>query len=122
MSRNARIEKAELKFGDADGKNGRQFTLTLQLKYDTDYTVGVFVTFNPLRLPQLLEMLELTKFSELEGTYVQTMDTRLGEECGGIRHILADSTDEWFETENHIYFGCEFMSMLKEEYRDKVIR
>lgn len=120
MSRNARIEKAELKFGDADGKNGRQFTLTLQLNYDD--MCGVFVTFNPLRLPQLLEMLELTKFSELEGTYVQTMNTSLGEECRGIRHILADSNDGWFKTENHIYFGSEFMGMLKEEYRDKVIR
>ena len=120
MSMNARIEKAELKFGDADGKNGRQFTLTLELKYND--TNGIFVTFNPLRLPQLLEMLGLTKFSELEGTYVQTMDTNYGEECGGIRHILADSTDKWFETENHIYFGSEFIAMLKEEYRDKVIR
>lgn len=120
MSMNARIEKAELKFGDVDGKNGRQFTLTLELKYND--TNGIFVTFNPLRLPQLLEMLGLTKFSELEGTYVQTMDTTLGEECGGIRHILADSKDEWFETENHIYFGCEFMDLMKEEYRDKLIR
>lgn len=120
MSRNAQIEKAELKFGDADGKNGRQFTLTLTLKYDD--MCGIFVTFNPLRLPHLLEMLRLTKFSELEGTYVQTMDTRLGEECKGIRHILADSTDEWFKTENHIYFGCEFMAMLKEEYIEKLMR
>lgn len=119
MSMNAQIEKAELKFKDVDGKNGRQFTLTLDLKYND--INGVSVSFNPLRLPQLLEMLGLTKFSELEGTYVQTMDTTLGEECKGIRHILADSTEEWFETENHIYFGSDFMGMLKEEYRNKLM-
>lgn len=118
MSRNARIEKAELKFGDAEGKHGRQFTLTLQLTYDD--ICGVFVSFNPLRLPQLLKMLELTKFSELEGTYVQTMDTSLGEECKGIRHILADSNDEWFETENHIYFGSDFVGLLDEKYKKQL--
>ena len=105
MSENAMIDKAELLFGDKSGANGRQFQLTLFLK--TTYG-GVGVSFNPLRLPQLLEQLGLEKFSELEGTYIQIMDTDLGEECKGIRSIMAKDNEEWFKTENGIYFGSQY--------------
>ena len=107
MSENALIEKADLCFGEICGTNGRQFSLKLQLK--TTYG-GVGVTFNPMRLPQLLEQLGLEKFSELKGTYVQIMDTDLGEECKGIKSIMAKDNEEWFMTENDIYFGSKFFN------------
>ena len=91
MTENALITKADLCFGEICGTNGRQFSLKLQLK--TTYG-GVGVTFNPMKLPQLLEQLGLEKFSELEGTYVQIMDTALGEECKGISGFVAHDRAE----------------------------
>lgn len=105
MSENALIINADLKFGDVGGKSGQQFQLDLTLEHNWG---RVGVTFNPMKLPQLLKALELDKFSELKGTYVQMMDTPVGCECKGIRKILAKDTDEWFPTENSIYFGSEF--------------
>ena len=99
------IEKADLKFDDIGGQNGQQFSLQLQLK--TTYG-GVNVSFNPMRLPQLLEQLGLEKFSELEGTYIQIPKTDFGETVKGIKSIMAKRDEEWFETENDIYFGSEF--------------
>ena len=118
MTENALIEKADMIFEDISGKNGRQFKLTLSLK--TTYG-GVNVSFNPLRLPQLLEQLELEKFSELEGTYIQIMDTSFGAECMGIKSIMARDDEEWFRTENNIYFGSNFIKMwekmIEEQFR-----
>ena len=108
MTENAMIENAELLFDDICGQNGRQFRLTLRLK--TTYG-GVSVSFNPLRLPQLLNQLELDKFSDLKGTYIQITDTGLGEEVKGIKSIMAKDNEEWFKTENNIYFGSNFMEM-----------
>lgn len=99
------IDKAELLFGDVSGANGRQFQLTLFLK--TTYG-GVGVTFNPMRLPQLLEQLGLEKFSELEGTYIQIPITWIGEQVTGIKSIMAKDDEEWFKTENDIYFGSQY--------------
>lgn len=115
MSENAMIEKADLRFDDISGQNGQQFKLTLTLK--TTYG-GVNVSFNPLRLPQLLKQLGLERFSELEGTYVQIMDTELGEECKGIKSIMARYDEDWFLTENYIYFGSNFIKKW-EEYKYK---
>ncbi len=106
MSENAMITNADLIFDDFGGMNGRNFRLVIGLK--TVYG-GVNVTVNPLRLPQLLEQLGLERFSELKGTYVQIMDTKFGEECGGIKSILAGSDEDWFYTDNGVYFGCEFL-------------
>ena len=105
MTENALIQKADMVFDDIGGTNGRNFRLTLQLK--TSYG-GVNVSFNPMRLPQLLEQLKLEKFSELKGTYVQIPQTPFGEECKGIKSILAKNDEKWFETENGIYFGSDF--------------
>ena len=113
MTENAMIEKADLKFdNNISGQNGQQFQLTLQLK--TAYG-GVNVYFNPLRLPQLLKQLGLEKFSELQGTYIQITDTDFGAEVKGIRSIIARDNEEWFETENGIYFGSNFMDMWERE-------
>ena len=105
MTENALITNADLFFDDMSGQNGRQFQLTLSLKTATG---GVNVSFNPLRLPQLLELLGLERFSELEGTYIQIQDTNVGAECKGIKSIMATESEKWFETENHIYFGSNF--------------
>ena len=105
MIENALITNADLLFDDIDGRNGRNFRLTLELK--TIYG-GVNVSFNPMRLPQLLEQLGLERFSELKGTYIQIPKTSFGEQVTGIKSIMAKDNEEWFETENHIYFGSEF--------------
>ena len=105
ITENALIINADMVFDNIGGINGRNFRLTLKLK--TIYG-EVNVSFNPMRLPQLLEQLELERFSELEGTYIQIPKTRFGEQVVGIKSIMAKRDEEWFETENHIYFGSEF--------------
>lgn len=117
MTENAMIEKADLKFDEIGGQNGQQFSLQLQLK--TTYG-GVTVSFNPLRLPQLLKQLGLERFSELEGIYIQITDTPLGSEVKGIKSIMAKDNEEWFETENGIYFGSNFMDMWERELKGDV--
>ena len=97
--------KFEKKIENIDAINRRNFRLKLTLK--TVYG-GVTVSFNPMRLTQLLEQLELEGFSELEGTYIQIPKTRFGEQVMGIKSIMAKRDEEWFKTENHIYFGSEF--------------
>ena len=105
ITENALITNADMVFDNIGGINGRNFRLTLKLK--TIYG-EVNVSFNPMRLPQLLEQLGLERFSELEGTYIQIPKTRFGEQVAGIKSIMAKRDEEWFETENHIYFGSEF--------------
>lgn len=105
MTENALITNADMVFDDIGGRNGRNFRLTLTLK--TLYG-GVSVSFNPIRLPQLLEQLGLERFSELKDTYIQIPNTRFGEQVTGIKSIMAKDSEEWFETENDIYFGSEF--------------
>ena len=105
MTENALITNADLLFDDIGGRDGQNFRLELTLK--TAYG-GVNVSFNPLRLPQLLKQLQLEKFSELEGTYVQIPKTDFGEQVTGIMSIMAKNDEKWFKTENHIYFGSEF--------------
>lgn len=112
MTENALIEKADMVFEDISGTNGRQFELRLFLKLAFG---GICVSFNPLRLPKLLEQLGLEKFSELEGTYVQIMDIPFGGECKGIKSIMAKRDEEWFKTENSIYFGSNFIEMWEKE-------
>ena len=115
MTENALIINADMVFDDIGGQNGQQFRLELQLK--TIYG-GVNVSFNPLRLPQLLKQLNLDKFSELKGTYIQIMDTAFGEECKGIKSIMAKDDEDWFETENNIYFGSNFIDMWEKCLND----
>ena len=105
ITENALITKADMVFDNIGGINGKNFRLTLNLK--TIYG-EVNVSFNPMRLPQLLEQLELERFSELEGTYIQIPKTRFGEQVMGIKSIMAKNDEKWFETENYIYFGSEF--------------
>lgn len=112
MTENALIRKADMVFDDICGKNGRNFRLTLQLK--TTYG-GVNVSFNPMRLPQLLEHLGLERFSELEGTYIQIPKTNFGETVKSIKSIMAKRDEEWFKTENDIYFGSEFFKGYGDE-------
>ena len=47
-------------------------------------------------------------FRLTKGTYIQIPKTRIGEQVTGIKSIMAKDSEEWFETENHIYFGSEF--------------
>lgn len=105
---NAVIKKADLVFDDIGGKNGQQFRLELQLR--TEFTI-VAVSFNPLRLPQLLNELEINKFSELEGQYIRIKGEGIGGEVIGIKPILTKNDKHWFKTENHIYFGSNFIGM-----------
>ena len=115
MTENALIINADMVFDEIGGQNGQQFKLELQLK--TTYG-GVNVSFNPLKLPQLLKQLGLEKFSELKGTYVQITDTPIGCECKGIKSIMAKDDEDWFETENNIYFGSNFIDMWEKCLND----
>jgi len=105
MTENALITNADLLFDDIEGISGQNFRLELTLKTTHG---GVCVDFNPLRLPQLLKQLQLEKFSELKGTYVQIPKTDIGKQVTGIMSIMAKNDEKWFKTENHIYFGSEF--------------
>ena len=115
MTENALITNADMQFGDISGVNGKQFRLKLDLEMRYG---GVSVSFNPLRLPQLLEQLGLKRFSDLKGTYVQIPKTDFGEEVTGIKSIMAKDDEEWFETENHIYFGSEFFKGYKNDDKE----
>lgn len=105
MTENALITNAELLFDDIGGRNGRNFRLTLTLE---TIDGGVTVSFNPMRLPQLLEQLGLERFSELKGTYIQIPNTRIGKQVTWIKSIMAKDSEKWFKTENNVYFGSEF--------------
>ena len=115
MTENALITNADMVFDDIGGRNGRNFRLTLELK--TIYG-GVNVSFNPMRLPQLLEQLELERFSDLKDTYIQIPKTPLGSKVTGIKSIMARDDEEWFETENHIYFGSDFFKGYGDDGRE----
>lgn len=112
MTENALIIDADMVFDDVWGGSGQNFRLRLQLK--TIYG-GVTVSFNPMRLPQLLEQLGLERFSELKGTYIQIPKTGIGEQVTGIKSIMAQDSEEWFETENDIYFGSKFFKGYDDE-------
>ena len=58
MTENALITNADMVFDNIGGKNGRNFRLTLTLE---TISGGVTVSFNPMRLPQLLEQLGLSQ-------------------------------------------------------------
>ena len=112
MTENACIKKADLYFTESGGRSGRNFVLELSLETATG---GVSIRFNPMRLPQLLQHLGLEKFSELEGTYIQIPKTYIGDTVDGIKSILAKPSEDWFRTENEIYFGCEFFKGYGDE-------
>ena len=109
MTKNALITSAEMKFQDSD-RLADNFILVLHLETADG---GVSITFNPTKLPQLLRQLHLTNFNELEGTYVQIPLTKIGQECEGIRYIMAQEGEEWFKSENHTFFGCNFYEGYK---------
>ena len=113
MTENALITSADLKFTDISGQQGQNFVLHLMLRTATG---DVGIDFNPTKLPQLLKFLKLKSFKELEGTYVQVNDTSYGSKVNGILPILAEYEDDWFLTDNDIYFGSKFISYAKSEY------
>ena len=111
LTENAKISSADLCFEEISGVAGRQFTLRLHLKLSSG---GCMMFANPLKLPQLLQKLELEKFSELDGTYVKIpkVDTHCPSK---LTHILDDECD-WLELDNGMYFGCEWWPIVKEVY------
>lgn len=111
ISENAKISDADLCFEEIGGVNGRQFTLRLWLEVNGG---GCVIFANPLKLPQLLQKLELEKFSELIGTYVKV--PKVDMKCPSkLTHIL-DSDNDWLELDNGMYFGSEWWDIIKEKY------
>ena len=108
---NAKIANADLCFEEISGVRGRQFTLRLRLEVGGG---GCIIFANPLKLPQLLEKLELEKFSELEGVYVKVPKI-CNYAPSKLTHIL-DNDNDWLELDNGKYFGCEWWSIVKEVY------
>ena len=108
---NAKIASADLCFEEISGVNGRQFTLRLLLEVAGG---GCMIFANPLKLPQLLEKLELEKFSELEGCYVKVPKIDM-HAPSKLTHIMDDEND-WLELDNGRYFGCEWWPVIKEQW------
>lgn len=108
---NAKIVSADLCFEEISGVRGRQFTLRLRLEVGGG---GCMMFANPLKLPQLLQKLELEKFSQLEGSYVKIpkSDTHCPSK---LTHIL-DEKNDWLELDNGKYFGSEWWPLIKERY------
>ena len=110
---NAKIASADLCFEEISGVCGRQFTLRLRLEVAGG---GCIIFANPLKLPQLLQKLELEKFSELEGCYIKIPKTPMFGDCPSkLTHIL-DDKNNWLELDNGKYFGCEWWPIIKEKF------
>ena len=103
--KNAKILNTYLQFEDDSGTAGQQFALELEIKMDDGWCAFIF--FNPMRLPQLLKKLELKSYEDLKGQVIKVKETEFNKPPTAITHIL-DSKNNWFKTENGIYFGSEF--------------
>ena len=111
VTENAEISNADLCFEEISGTAGRQFTLRLHLKLSSG---GCVMFANPLKLPQLLQKLELESFSELKGCFVKIpkVDTHCPSK---LTHIL-DGDNDWLELDNGKYFGSDWWPLIKERY------
>ena len=98
---NARIESCLLGFFTiaADMPN---FIVRMELKLATG---GVAVVdMNPVKIPRLLELLDVPGFNILETEYVQ-VKFKGNERPNFIKPIMAKPSDPWFELDNGKYFG-----------------
>jgi len=105
---NGKIITADLIFEEPCGKNGLNFLLRLTVKDENKMTS--VLDYNPTRLPQLLEKLELPSFCALEGTLVKMTPVNLGESTDDVKitNILDSSSEEdWFANDNGVYFGSK---------------
>ena len=98
---NARIESCLLGFFTiaADMPN---FIVRMELKLATGGVV--VVDMNPVKIPRLLELLDVPGFNILETEYVQ-VKFKGNERPNFIKPIMAKPSDPWFELDNGKYFG-----------------
>ncbi|WP_296882230.1 hypothetical protein [uncultured Methanobrevibacter sp.] len=104
---NARITSCSLGFFEPRGASGKNFKLLMEL----DLADGglCVVDLNPIKIPMLLELLEIRDFYRIEGQFVQ-VKYEGNKRPNFIKNILAKKSDEWFELDNDIYFGCRITS------------
>lgn len=111
---NARIESCLLGFFTIAG-DMPNFIVRMELKLATG---GVAVVdMNPVKIPVLLELLDVRGFNLIEGKYVQ-VKFKGNERPNFIKSIMAHPSDSWFELDNGKYFGHRidlFESEPKEE-------
>ena len=109
---NARITSCWRGFFEPDLADGKDFKLKMELKLSTKSEC--IVELNPIKIPMLLELLEIRGFNEIEGKYIQVKyegNTR----PNFIKSILASESDEWFELDNGIYLGSRITPGVNNE-------
>jgi len=108
---NARIMSCLLGLfrGPADAPN---FIVRMKLELATKNTS--VVELNPVKIPELLELLDLSGFNQIEGEYVQVkyQDNYVPD---AIKPIMAGPSDPWFELDNGKYFGSRIILDSVEE-------
>ena len=98
---NARIESCLLGFFTITG-DLPNFIVRMELKLATGGVV--VVDMNPVKIPVLLELLDVRGFNLIEGKYVQ-VKFKGNKRPNFIKSIMAHPSDSWFELDNGKYFG-----------------
>lgn len=81
------------------------------------------VDMNPAKIPELLELLGLKGFNQLEGQYVQ-VKFKENLRPNYIKPILATPDSSWFELDNGVFFGKRIVPVdeLEECFEEKEVK
>lgn len=112
---NARIQSCLLGFfrAAADMPN---FIVRMELELANKSICSV--DMNPAKIPDLLELLGLKGFNQIEGQYVQ-VKYEMNERPNHIKPILAEPESLWFELDNGIFFGKKIIPVEEIECLEK---
>lgn len=115
MSMNAKIIGANIEFdSDISGTNGRLFYITLHFKAEDGS--GVVGRFNFLKLPQILQKLEIESFNDIIGTYVKIpQEIKGGDRFLGFTNIFDTKMTDIIEVDDR-YFGDNFYDYFMKGY------
>lgn len=99
---NGIIESADIVLEEPCGKQGLNCLLRLWVGLKGG---GVGVSFNPVKIPLILENLKVGSLKCLEGQPIRLNVGGIGSECKAISHFLEDN---WVETDNDLYVGSDW--------------
>ena len=99
---NARISSCLLGFFFPEFADGLNFAVHMELELANKHIC--MVEMNPVKIPMLLELLDVRGFNMIEGQYIQ-VKFEGNKRPNFIKPILATDSDEWFKLDNDIYFG-----------------
>lgn len=99
---NGIIESADIVLEEPCGKQGLNCLLRLWVELSGG---GVGISFNPVKIPLILENLGVKSLKKLEGQPIRLKIGGLGSECKAISHLLLD---KWVESDNGFYFGSDW--------------